>query len=83
MHVSKREQFLLDIQAYLMNGGLVIGMTPKKRTQSEARAIMNDPGLFQRVDVIEDELNLFGLTVHDFFEEEDLGTQKTLAVQDN
>lgn len=80
LKLTDKEKFLMDIQAYLMNGGVVYDenvwdeeeqdFLQVERTQMEALEIMDDVDRFLKIDVINDELDFYGLSIDDFEWEE-------------
>lgn len=59
MELTNKEQFLLDIQAYLMNNhGL---------SQIKALETMHDKNKMLEIDIIEDELAYFGIDIDELF----------------
>lgn len=64
LEITNREEFLINLVLYLQGGN---GLENKKfRSQSEIESILNDEQMFKDIDVINDELNYFGLEINDF-----------------
>jgi hypothetical protein len=64
LHLTAKEDFLYNIVLYLKNGEDTGREEP--RTQAEVEDILNNKDKFKAIDVIQDELNYFGLSIDDF-----------------
>lgn len=64
LHLTAKEEFLYNIVIYLKNGEDTGREAP--RTQVEVEDILNNKDEFKAIDVINDELNYFGLSIDDF-----------------
>ena len=59
LKTTSREEFLINIALYLINGN--DSESNGKRNQSEVEAILNNPKEFFNIDIIDDELSYFSL----------------------
>lgn len=59
LKTTNREEFLINIALYLINGN--DSESNGKRNQSEVEAILNNPKEFFNIDIIDDELSYFSL----------------------
>lgn len=63
MNLSNKEEFLLDMYAYLKNGSDRSG---ESRTDREVREVLFNKEKFMEIDIIEDEMSYHGLEIDDF-----------------
>ncbi|SUM53512.1 Uncharacterised protein [Staphylococcus epidermidis] len=66
MQLTKKEDFLIGMTLYLLNGNDLPPDQKRRRTEDEVREILNDPNSFREIDVIKDELSYFMLGFNDF-----------------